>query len=207
MARRSAASGRVVGIGWRRRAEQLVLQRPGGGDDRQAALHRPPGQHARNQQPVDLVGPFEDPVDPGVPKVALGRVVPHVSVPAMDLDVLVEDEIRASRSRPPWRSRLRWRIPRAPRARPRRWTHRAAPHRCARRSGRRSDRPGSRRRRRARSSRRACDGSRRSSRSAARTAAARRRRRPPRGSRTARRRCSSAPSLKRPKFSTLKATL
>ena len=47
-----------------------------------------------NQQAVDLVGAFEDAVDARVAVVALGRVVAHEAVAAVDLDVLVEHEVQ-----------------------------------------------------------------------------------------------------------------
>ena len=63
------------------------------GDDRQRALGRPFGQHAGDQQPVDLVGAFEDAVDPGVAVLALGGIVVHEAVAAVDLHVLVDDDV------------------------------------------------------------------------------------------------------------------
>ena len=75
----------------RRRRKDFVLQLPGGGYQRQVPLQRAPHQHARDQQPVDLVGPLEDPVDARVAVVPLCGVVPDVAVAAVDLDVLVED--------------------------------------------------------------------------------------------------------------------
>ena len=57
------------------------------------ALDRALGQHAGDQQAVDLVGAFEDAVDPRVAVLPLGRVVVHEAVAAVDLHVLVDDEV------------------------------------------------------------------------------------------------------------------
>ena len=46
-----------------------------------------------NQQAVDLVGALEDAVDARVAVVPLGRVVADEAVAAVDLHVLVEDEV------------------------------------------------------------------------------------------------------------------
>ena len=63
------------------------------GDQRQLPFERTPDQHARNQQPVDLVRAFEDAVDARVAIMPLGGVIPDVAIAAVDLDVLVEDVV------------------------------------------------------------------------------------------------------------------
>ena len=50
-------------------------------------------QHAGNQQPVDLVGAFEDAVDARIAVIPLGGVVLDEAVAAMNLHVLVEHEV------------------------------------------------------------------------------------------------------------------
>ena len=57
------------------------------------ALDRAPRQHAGHEQAIDLVGPFEDPVDARVAVVPLGGIVLHEAVAAVNLHVLVEDEV------------------------------------------------------------------------------------------------------------------
>ena len=91
-ARRSASSGSSDGFG-DARGQQFVLQLSGRGDDRQAPLHGTFRQHAGDQQAVDLVGAFEDPVDARIPIVPFGGIVAHEAVAAVNLDVLVEDEV------------------------------------------------------------------------------------------------------------------
>ena len=82
---------RAVRRGRRRpRRQQLVLQLLRGGDQGQRALDGPLDEHARDEQPVDLVRPLEDAVHPRIAVVALGRVVPDEPVAAVDLHVLVE---------------------------------------------------------------------------------------------------------------------
>jgi len=53
-------------------------------------LHRLAQDHAGDQQPVDLVGALEDPVDPLVAVEALGRVVADETIAAVDLHDLVD---------------------------------------------------------------------------------------------------------------------
>ena len=77
----------------RRRTEQLVLERFGRGNQRELALQRAANQHARNQQPVDFVRALEDPVHARVAEVALGGIIADVAVAAVNLNVLVEDEV------------------------------------------------------------------------------------------------------------------
>ena len=55
---------------------------------------RAAGEHARNQQAIDLVGAFENPVDTRIAVVTLGRIVAHVAVAAVNLDVFVEHEVQ-----------------------------------------------------------------------------------------------------------------
>ncbi len=54
---------------------------------------------AGDQQPVDFVRPLEDPVHARVAVVAFGGVVAHEAVAAVDLDVLVEDEVQGLAAR------------------------------------------------------------------------------------------------------------
>ena len=76
-----------------RRTQELVLQRSRRRDDRQLVLCGALGEHAGNQEAIDLVGAFENPVHARVPVVALGGVVLHVAVAAVNLNVLVEREV------------------------------------------------------------------------------------------------------------------
>ena len=73
--------------------QKLVLELACRGDDRQLVLRGALGEHARNEQAVDLVGAFENPVDARVAVVTFGRIIADEAVAAVDLHVLVEDVV------------------------------------------------------------------------------------------------------------------
>jgi hypothetical protein len=77
----------------RRRSHHFVEQPPGSRNERQVAFHGALRQHPRDHEAVDLVRAFENAIHPRVAIVPLGRVVANIAVAAMNLHVLVEDEI------------------------------------------------------------------------------------------------------------------
>ena len=74
-------------------------------------------QHARDQQPVDLVRAFEDAVHARIAVVPLGGIVLHEPVAAVNLHVLVEHEIQRLAARDFRNRRLDGELFHAPRAR------------------------------------------------------------------------------------------
>ncbi len=81
---------RVIAAVERGRARHLVGQPRRRRDQPDVALGGAARQQAGDQQPVDLVGAFEDAVDAGVAVAAFGRVVADEAVAAVDLHVLVD---------------------------------------------------------------------------------------------------------------------
>ncbi len=88
----SASSGSALepslpdGVGAHERIEHLARGRDKREVPFHGALHEQPG----DQQPIDLVRPFEDSIDARVAIMALGGVVADVTVAAVNLHVLIE---------------------------------------------------------------------------------------------------------------------
>lgn len=78
--------------------QQVGLQRHRLLHQRQLAFHRAFDQRARDEQTVDLVRAFENPVDPGVPIDAFNPVLLNKAVPAVNLHALIGDEIERFRA-------------------------------------------------------------------------------------------------------------